>query len=398
MYFESLTNTNRLGRAAMLAALIGASACTDRAPLAPAVNASPNAAPGAVADGLASDERGAVGGVFVATNDASANAVIAFSRAADGTLTSLGTFGTGGRGVGGTADPLASQFALTLSPDRQYLFAVNAGSNDVTAFRVTSAGLQFLARVASGGVRPVSVAASAHTLYVLNAGDNTIGIFAWNGDGTVEPLGVRALSAGAAGGAAIRLSRNGRTLTVTERESNTIDGFAVDANGALSAPLTTPSTGAGPFGFDYALGGELIVSDAGTGATTSYTQSLDGTIALLDGPASTEGQGAPCWVVVTGDGRFAYVANAGGSSISGFAIGQRGQLTLLTPGGRTGDLGTGAQPLDLDLSRDSRFLYVLENGTGKVGAFAVQPNGTLVHLADTPGLTASAGFMGLAAF
>jgi 6-phosphogluconolactonase len=394
MSLESHTNTNRLARAAILAALIGASACTDRAPLGPAINPAPNAA----AAELASDAGVAAGGVFVATNDASANAVVAFSRAADGTLTPLGTFPTGGRGVGGTADPLASQFALTLSPDRQYLFAVNAGSNDVTAFRVTNAGLQLLARVASGGVRPVSVAASAHTLYVLNEGNNTIGIFDWNGDGTVAPRGIRTLSAGAAGGAAIRLSRNGQTLTVTERESNTIDGFAVDADGGLSTPLTTPSTGNGPFGFDYALGGELIVSDAGTGATTSYAQSLDGAIALLDGPASTQGQGAPCWVIVTGDGRFAYIANAGGSSISGFEIGQRGQLTLLTPGGRTGDLGTGAQPLDLDLSRDSRFLYVLENGTGKIGAFAVQPNGTLARLADTPGLTASAGFMGLAAY
>lgn len=394
MSLELHTNTKWLARAATLAALIGASACTDRAPLGPATNPGPNAA----AAELTTDDRGATGGVFVATNDASANAVVAFSRAADGTLTPLGTFPTGGRGVGGTADPLASQFALTLSPDRQYLFAVNAGSNDVTAFRVTNAGLQLLARVASGGVRPVSVAASAHTLYVLNTGNNTIGIFDWNGDGTIAPRGVRTLSAGAAGGAAIRLSRNGQTLTVTERESNTIDGFAVGADGGLSTPLTTPSTGNGPFGFDYALGGELIVSDAGTGATTSYAQSLDGAIALLDGPASTQGQGAPCWVIVTGDGRFAYIANAGGSSISGFAIGQRGQLTLLTPGGRTGDLGTGAQPLDLDLSRDSRFLYVLENGTGKIGAFAVQPNGTLARLADTPGLTASAGFMGLAAY
>ena len=88
----------------------------------------------------------------------------------------------------------------------------------------------------------------------------------------------------------------------------------------------------------------------------------------------------------------------GGSSISGFAIGNDGSLTLLTPGGRTGDLGAGANPLDIDFAGDGRFLYVLKNGTGTVGAFAVNQDGTLTPLADTPGLVAQAGFMGLVAF
>jgi 6-phosphogluconolactonase (cycloisomerase 2 family) len=84
--------------------------------------------------------------------------------------------------------------------------------------------------------------------------------------------------------------------------------------------------------------------------------------------------------------------------MSGFAIGNDGKLTLLTPDGRTGDLGTGAQPLDIDFGGDGRFLYVLKNGTGTIGAFAVNTNGTLIPLADTPGLIAGAGFMGLVAF
>src|SRR5690348_7100068 len=64
------------------------------------------------------------GGVFVSTNDANANAIKAFSRAADGSLSPLGTFATGGKGVGGAGDPLTSQSAVTLSPDHRFLFVV----------------------------------------------------------------------------------------------------------------------------------------------------------------------------------------------------------------------------------------------------------------------------------
>jgi 6-phosphogluconolactonase (cycloisomerase 2 family) len=113
---------------------------------------------------------------------------------------------------------------------------------------------------------------------------------------------------------------------------------------------------------------------------------------------SNGGQAAPCWLIVDSRGRFAYTANAGGSSISGYAIGNDGALTLITPGGRTGDLGVGANPLDIDFGGDGQFLYVLKNGTGTVGAFTVNSDGTLTALPDTPGLVAKAGYMGLAAF
>ena len=97
-------------------------------------------------------------------------------------------------------------------------------------------------------------------------------------------------------------------------------------------------------------------------------------------------------------GRFAYTANAGTSNITGFLIDAKGALTRLEASGVTGDLGAGAQPLDLDMSRNGDFLYVMKNGTGTVGAFAVNGDGSLTPLPDTPGLAARAGYMGLAAY
>ncbi len=82
---------------------------------------------------------------YTLTNQRAGNAVAIFRRAADGTLTPGPASATGGSGTG---KGLGSQGALALSDDGRWLFAVNAGSNDLSAFRVTPAGLAFAGRVA----------------------------------------------------------------------------------------------------------------------------------------------------------------------------------------------------------------------------------------------------------
>src|SRR5262245_15829655 len=71
----------------------------------------------AVGAPLADDASSAQHAVFVMTNDADANEVIAFERAPNGTLHSSHRYPTGGRGSGGTVDPLGSQGSLTLTED-----------------------------------------------------------------------------------------------------------------------------------------------------------------------------------------------------------------------------------------------------------------------------------------
>src|ERR1041384_3130054 len=92
--------------------------------------------------------------VFVMTNNADANEVIAYEREQYGTLRSPHRYDTGGRGSGGTVDPLGSQGSLTLSDDHSYLFAANAGSGSVSVFRVLGARLALTDRVPSGGSEP----------------------------------------------------------------------------------------------------------------------------------------------------------------------------------------------------------------------------------------------------
>src|SRR5215472_1957686 len=97
------------------------------------------------------------GAVYVLGNQDSGNTVIVFRRAENGALTRVQEASTGGLGSGGTPDPLASQGALTLNESGHLLFAVNAGSNDLSALLVTEDGLRLADRKPSGGERPVSV-------------------------------------------------------------------------------------------------------------------------------------------------------------------------------------------------------------------------------------------------
>ena len=373
-----------------VAGAVALAACSDVQPTAPsAAQVSPKF----------SQADQAVGGVFVSTNGAQGNAVVAYARAANGSLSYTGTFSTEGTGIGGTADPLTSQFALALSDNAKLLVVVNAGSNDVSSFAVDGGSLTLVDRAASGGSRPVSVAISQGYVYALNLLSNTIGVLAIGNDGALTPLPgkTKALAAGAAGAAEVRVSPNGQWLVVSERVSNRLETFAVGKDGSLSDPVVTPAGGTTAFGFDFTPRGQPIVSEAASASASSYNILANGSLSVVSAAAPTL-QRATCWLIVDNSGRFAYTANAGTSTITGFAIDADGTLTRLVDSGVSADLGAGAGPLDLDMSRNGKFLYVLLNGAGMVGGFEVAGDGSLTSIGNTPGLGIRAGYMGLAAY
>ena len=80
---------------------------------------------------------------------------------------------------------------------------------------------------------------------------------------------------------------------------------------------------------------------------------------MISGAVPT-GQGAPCWLVVSKNGRFAYTANGGGGTISGFSVGHDGSIALLDA--TAASLGATSHPLDTSISNDGKFLYNLTTG------------------------------------
>lgn len=330
--------------------------------------------------------RGA-GLVFTSTNEAGSNAVLVFRRAGDGALTAAGSFTTGGAGTGSLLD---SQGALAFDRDHGRLFVVNAGSNSISEFAVEGDRLTLLGTVSSGGVDPVSLAVSDHLLYVLNEGDSAspgnISGFRIDTGLTPIPDSSRPLSAAAVSAPQISFDSSGDLLVVTEEATNLIDTYAIGRDGRASAPVAHPSAGQTPFGFAFDQRGDLVVSDAfggasNAGALSSYQVSEDGSLATISGPVA-DNQSAPCWVVTTVNGRYAYTSNTGSGTISSYTIGHDGGLALLAADAAS--TGPGSAPADMALSRNSRFLYALASATHAINGFRVQSDGSLTPLAGGP--------------
>jgi 6-phosphogluconolactonase len=338
------------------------------------------------------------GAVYVLTNQSPSNAVAVFNRAASGTLTPAGMFLTGGSGnpVGvPPPDPLGSQGALILSEGNHLLFAVNAGSHEISVLAVGPNELTLVDKVASGGLRPISLTNDKDLLYVLNEGEGgippNITGFTVSPNGKLSPLAgsTRPLSGGsAADPAQIAFNPDGRVLVVTEKQTNLIDTYTVGDDGLASGPTPHASNGATPFGFDFDNRGNLIVSEAFGGAPnqsamSSYRVSADGSLSVVSGSVR-DFQTAACWVVVTNNSRFAYTSNTGSGSISSYHIRPDGTLTLLNS--VAGNTGPGSSPIDMALTNSSRFLYVYNGGFGTIGAFRVEADGSLTPIPGAGGI------------
>ena len=121
----------------------------------------------------------------------------------------------------------------------------------------------------------------------------------------------------------------------------------------------------------------------GASAVSSYDVGRDGDLIAITESLPTT-QSAACWLVVTGNGRYAYVTNTGSASVTGLALARNGMASLLDADGFTAPAGAG--PIDAALSRNGRYLYVLNGGEGSLSAYRVRGDGSLKVLAGLDGL------------
>jgi DNA-binding beta-propeller fold protein YncE len=338
------------------------------------------------------------GAVYTMSNAVSVNSIIMFDRLPDGRLVAAGQVPTGGAGTGGG---LGNQGGLTLTRSERWLLAVNAGTDTVSVLEVRHRGLRLRDVEASGGSQPISVTEHRGLVYVLNAGSDSITGFVLGRHGRLHPLAgsTRSLSGAGTGPAQISFSPDGDVLVVTEKNTNKIVTFTIDRHGLPGEANVQDSNGQTPFGFAFGKRDQLFVSEAFGGAenasaTSSYEVDRNGVLTTISASAGTN-QTANCWVVVTPNGRFAYVTNTGSGSISGYSIAFDGTIELLDADGRTAVTGEGSAPIDLALTDSGRFLYSLNSGTNTIGAFRVRADGSLTPLPFVEGLPAGAN--GLAA-
>lgn len=328
------------------------------------------------------------GWVFTMSNDALENELIMFERAADGSLGDPEMLPTGGEGSG---SGLGSQGALALSPSGEYLYVVNAGSHQISSFRIYDDHLAQVDLVASGGDRPVSVTASDDVVYVVNAnGDNVQSFTAF--EGVLTPTNTQPLSGVGVGPAQIGLSPGGDALIVTEKGTNSLVTYWVAPNGTMSAPTVSASAGMTPFGFDFSPDGTLVVSEAfggADGASAASSYDITGVEPVAISSSIPSGQSAACWLLIA-QGAFAYTTNTASNTISSYHLDAAGELTLFDDAGISADLGSDQSPIDMALSKDQTHLYVLNAAADRVIGFDIAEDGSLEPMSLDMAVPASA--------
>ncbi len=400
-------------------------------------------------DGDANHGHGGVPAVYTMTNDPNGNAVVVYTRHADGTITQSGSVPTGGKGA--ASEPpfgfpiVDSSGSMNLTPDGRLLFVVNAGDNTVSSLKVTGTGLQLVDTVPSGPLGsahalPISLTSHDNVLYVVN--EESSNIYGWwfspSGQLTPIPGSLQSLSTAfpTTVAAQVGFSPDGSQLVVTERglpaPNGVIDTFPVNWNGVAGPAVKHIAPTPNPFGFAFAGPNDLLVSDAGFvatpsgsaanpggsppnpadpsqffGSTDSFSLHPSGDL-VFKGEFPSGGRAA-CWVAVSKDGRYAFVANTlggpagspagiltGDEAVSTYAISRHGRLTLV---GQT-NAGPGF-PGEEALSSDGRYLYLLDpfivGGPSHIDVYTVGSNGSLTHIESTPNDLPN-GVSGLGAF
>ena len=322
--------------------------------------------------------------VFVQTDNTAGNAVVVYDRAPDGTLTIAGTYPTGGLGgmlTGSVVDHLASQGSLVYDRAHGLLYAVNAGSNTVSVFAVYGDRLALRQVLSSGGTFPVSLTVHGDYVYVLNAlGAGSVYGYRVDG-GQLSPIpgSSRTLGLTPVTGpnqftntpGQVAFTPDGSALLVTTKmNGNDIDVFSVGHGGRLStSPVVNSEPGAVPFAISFDSRGTVLIAEAGPNALATFSLS-DGVLTQLN--IALTGQAATCWVARAG--RYFYVSNAGSGSVSGYKAGHDGSLTAL------GNTATNAGTVDATSAARGRFLYVQTGGAGIVDEYAVGFGGSLTPI------------------
>jgi 6-phosphogluconolactonase (cycloisomerase 2 family) len=285
------------------------------------------------------------GVVYVESNDPTGNAILAYKRADDGSLTPLkgSPFATGGLGVtpSNALGPFDSDQNLIANPDRTLLFAVNGGSDTIAVFSIKTDGS--LTPVAgspfpSGGSNPASVGLSGDILCVVNKDEdpNHPGLFLPNYTNfLVTPAGRLAPiphstftdDLGSDPSQAL-ISPSGNLVFGADFLGGILRSFAIDPTGQLEPkaeqglpPAEFADTGKPPLPLGLAAHPTrsiLYVGFVTINRVGVYRYAASGALSFVRSVPDS-GSGV-CWLRVNQAGTRLYASNTGDPSVSVFDL------------------------------------------------------------------------------
>lgn len=326
--------------------------------------------------------------LYTETNEAGVNSIVILAAKKNGQLQVKDRVAAGGKGLGVR---LGSQGALAFSDNNEWLFAVNAGSNSISSYKVGNNGTLTLMNTSNTmGSIPVSLSVHNRLLYVLNRGTDNISGFTIGEHGKLNYIegSTQALSGTAVDAPQVSITPDGNWVVVTEKATNIIGTFRIKNNGSIYPGTFSNAAAPTPFGFDFSRG-YMIVSNAvggaaGAGSASSHKVKNDGSVVSVNGAVANQ-QGAPCWVATTKYGRYAYVANTASNTVSSYYVSPFGRLYLIHAAAGNTDKGAA----DLVVTKDNGYVYVLTSGSHTINGFRRKPLGKLESTSTSEVLPAS---------
>ncbi|WP_435208910.1 lactonase family protein [Streptomyces sp. bgisy034] len=324
----------------------------------------------------------------------------------------LGTYTAaegGGKGIGlamydpatgavtgtGTIDGVADPSYLALHPNGRTLYAVNERDDGaVTAVRVTDR--EVLGSRGTGGAAPchLSVHPGGRWLLSANYGSGSVAVHPIDASGA---LGERtdlvthsspAPGPGQDGPHAHQFvtSPDGRHVLAVDLGTDTVYTYRLDEKagtlGEVARARTKP--GAGPRHLTFHPGGRYayLANEVDNSVAACGYDPATGrlTVGAEQETGTGSGTSYPAQIVVTPNGRFAYLANRGHNSLARYAVEAKGaRLRLLDTVPVSGDF-----PRQIALSPDGALLFAANQRSSSVSVFRVDRASGELRLAGEP--------------
>jgi 6-phosphogluconolactonase (cycloisomerase 2 family) len=354
--------------------------------------------------------------VYTESNDPNGNAIFAFSRASDGSLTPLpgSPFPTGGLGVTPTfaLGPFDADQEVILNPQGTLLFAVNGGSDTIAVFNVNFDGSLTPVNGSpfpSGGSNPASLGLTGNILCVVNQDQDpdhpgqplpnytTLRVSS-KGQLTPIPRAAFSLDLGSSPTQALP-SPDGDVVFGCDFLGGTLRSFKLRSDGRLALraaqglplDLFTPS-GAPPLPLGLAVHPDqslLYVGLVTINHIAVYNYTDSGQLNFLQA-VPDKGNGV-CWLTINNDATRLYASNTGDPSVGVFDISkdprtpiQIQNVLLNNPGGGGGfefRLDSTNQWLHVVTQQSSTTATVMANA---LHTFKVAVDGTLTEVPSSP--------------
>jgi 6-phosphogluconolactonase len=294
---------------------------------------------------------------------------------------------TNGTGTAGTSDVTNIAVTCTTNPPR-FAYVANRGSNNVSAYSVdaTTGALTAIAGSPfAAGKLPVAIAvdSTGSYAYIANQTDATISAFLIDrSTGALTEARGSPFTTGSAP-TSVAIDASSSFVYVTNSGVGTISVYAIaGGTGELAAAPGSPfAVGGSPSSVTLApLGGyNVFVADQSSSNVSIYASPFNGALALSPNSPIATGMGSSS---VAGDASFnLYVANAISNTLSGFT----GTDLVQTTATAGSPYSTGTTPTSVTIDPLDNFVYVANQGSNNISAFALDPTtGALTIVAGSP--------------